>query len=239
MKYGTLYGIGVGPGDPDLLTLKAAQILSGIDMIFAASSSKSDFSIALGIVKKHLPKNAVIRQLAFPMSQDEKERQLAVAENIKQITAALEQGLNAAFISLGDALIYSTFGYILTGIKQYCPQIQVEVVPGITSFQAAAAKTTTILCENNQNLLIIPGIRNKTELQQDLKLADNAVILKAYHNLEDIKNTLREAQEPNNLENPVFVSRLGLDKELVCNNLDDTPEKPNYLSLILATKKRG
>ncbi|MDR1242557.1 MAG: precorrin-2 C(20)-methyltransferase [Deltaproteobacteria bacterium] len=238
-KYGTLYGIGVGPGDPDLLTLRAVKILSGIDVLFAPSSSKNSYSIALNIVAGHLPKDVRVMRLSFPMSREEATLQKARAENVRKIASVLEQGWNAACITLGDPLIFSTFGYISTALAQNFPQIKMEIVPGITSFQAAAAKTATILCEKHENLLIIPGIKDKTALDQDLSLADNAVILKAGGRLADIKASLNEAREKNARLQTVFISRVGLEHEIICRNLDEAPEKPGYLSLILATKKRA
>lgn len=245
-KYGTLYGIGIGPGNPDLITVAAIKTLGRVDVILAASSSKNDHSIAQGIAGAYLPEHAQILKLDFPMTMDRAVLEKAWSDNLEQVTAVLEQGRNAAFITLGDPLIYSTFGYLLTLMRRERPEINVEVIPGITSFQAAAARTGTILCENSQNLLVVPGIRDKESLDADLAQADNAVILKAYRNLPVIVQSLQDevsartkGDHKTEQRDIAFISRLGLDNEIICPGLENIPEKPNYLSLILATRKRS
>ncbi|MDR2892499.1 MAG: precorrin-2 C(20)-methyltransferase [Deltaproteobacteria bacterium] len=265
-KYGILYGIGVGPGDPDLLTLAAVKALGRVSVVLAAASDKNDHSLAWNIAAPHLPQGVATIKLAFPMTSEPETLDAAWRANLEITLSVLREGKNAAFITLGDPLIYSTFGYLLTLLRQEHPQIRVEVIPGITSFQAAAARTRTILCENGQNLLITPGIRDQAELDADLQLADNAVILKAYRNLAVIKKSLKKDADRNtspvrgnkltkNADRPqndspttdkttagsrehVFVSRLGLDNELIREGLENIPANSSYLSLILATRKR-
>ncbi|MDL2306684.1 precorrin-2 C(20)-methyltransferase [Desulfovibrio sp. OttesenSCG-928-C06] len=240
-KYGTLYGIGVGPGSPDLLTLRAVKTLGQVDVILAASSSKNDYSQSHEIVREHLPANVQVLKMDFPMTSDKEVLKQAWQANLDKLLPILREGRSAAFITLGDPMIYSTFGYLMTLLGQEAPEIPVEVIPGITSFQAAAAETRTILCENSQNLLVIPGIKDKAGLGKDLGQADNAVFLKAYRNLPAIRESLR--QEDSNADSKQdrdmkFISRLGLDNQIICK-LEDAPEQPNYLSLVLATRKRA
>lgn len=230
---GTLYGVGVGPGQPDLITLRAIKVLAAVDVVLAASSSRNNHSLAQRIAAEYIPATAQVLRLEFPMTREASTLNEAWQHNLEETAALLRAGKNVAFITLGDPLIYSTFGYLLAGIRKKHPDIRVEIVPGITSYQAAAASTGTVLCEDEQNLLLLSGVARQEELQASLQNADNAVILKTYRNFPAIRSCL----EQSDLEK-VFVSRLGLDNELVCPNLKDAPEAPNYLSLVLATKKR-
>ncbi len=230
---GTLYGIGVGPGDPDLLTMAAVKKLAQVDVIFAASSSKNDYSLALGIAQPHLPENIRVEVLKFPMTRDRQKLREAWEENGRIAAGILQEGHNAAFLTLGDPMIYSTFGYLLQILQTTHPEIPVEIIPGITSFQAAAAKTGTILTESGENLVIFSGVGDEEKLDQTLGLADNGVILKAYKNFESLKKIIGHHDRK---KHSVFVSRLGLEGEQITHNLDDIDKQPHYLSLLLVKK---
>ncbi len=229
---GTLYGIGVGPGDPDLLTLAAVNKLAHVDVILAASSSKNDYSLALEIAKPHLPEHTRVEQLKFPMTKDRQELQTAWEISGERAAHILKQGQNAAFLTLGDPMIYSTFGYLLRVLTATHPDIPVEIIPGITSFQAAAAATHTILTESGENLVIFSGVGDEERLGQNLDMADNAVILKSYKNFTSLKDIVARY----NHSNAIFVSRLGHADERIARNLDEITEQPHYLSLILTKK---
>lgn len=230
---GTLYGIGVGPGAPDLITLRAVSVLQKTRVILAASSTRNAYSTALDIARPHLPADAEIIHLAFPMTRDKAALGPAWEENARIAAVHLEKGQDAAFLTLGDPLIYSTFGYLMRTLHAIFPHIPVSVIPGITSFQAAAAETRTVLCEQDENFLLLPGVRDDTALRRDLECADNAAILKAYRTLPAIQAALRD-DTPG--KNAIFISRLGLDGQII-TPADQAPESPNYLSLILATRK--
>ena len=230
---GHLYGIGVGPGDPELLTIKAARILGTVDVILAASSTKNDDSMALDIARPHLRPEARVIRLGFPMSRDDSTLQAAWEENARLVLAELDQGRDAAFLTLGDPLLYSTFAYLLRTLRRLDPGRQVTVVPGITSFQAVAAATETVLAEGAQNLLVLPGIREAGELRRNLDGADNAVILKAYTNFSAIREELRTLPTRTHC---VFASKMGMKEQFITKSLDEAPDRPTYLSLMLLKK---
>jgi len=230
---GHLYGIGVGPGDPELLTIKAAGILGRADVILAASSTKNDDSLALDIARPHLKPDARVIRLGFPMSRDQGTLESAWLENARLVLKELEAGHDAAFLTLGDPLLYSTFAYLLRTLRVLAPNQAVTVVPGITSFQAVAAATRTVLAESEQNLLILPGIREAKDLRKSLEGADNAVILKAYTNFSAIREELRSFPTPAHC---VFASKMGMKEQFITRSLDEAPDNPTYLSLMLLTK---
>lgn len=231
MKYGTLYGIGVGPGDPDLMTLRAVRILSDIPRVFAASSTKNDGSFALGIAREHLRDTVEVCELGFPMTRDHEVLLTAWEDNADQVEAYLRTGKDAAFLTLGDPLLYSTFGYLASTMARKWPAVPVEAVPGITSFQAAASKTMSILAESGQSLQVISGVCSEAELRKHLDCAENVVILKAYRNLPVIKKVLAELGLTNR---SLLATKVGQEGESILP-LDEAPEKPPYFSLILIT----
>lgn len=233
---GILYAVGVGPGAPDLLTLRAVRVLGETQVILAAASPRNDGSAALETARPHLRPDARILRLDFPMTR-EKAPLLAAWQAAAETTlAVLAGGENAAFLTIGDPLIYSTFGYLLRSLRALKPEIAVQVIPGITSFQAAAALTETILCEGEETLRILPGIRQGEDLACELADADMAVILKAYRNFPAIARALvstgraDDALLASHVERPEVQLRRGVSE-------DDA--RPPYMSLILSARKRS
>ena len=230
---GTLFGIGVGPGDPDLITLKAVKAIGQVDVIFAAASTDNDHSIALSIVRPHLPDGVRVVTLGFPMTHKRAALEQAWEENAALVAETVEAGESAAFLTLGDPLTYSTFGYLLRALRRRWSDLPVVVIPGITSYQAAAARTETVLSEARESLLVISGICDAQRLRALLENTDNAAILKAYRNLPVIRRTLGEMGLT---EKVTFVSRLGLEDEMIVEDAEAIPDDPNYLSLLLVKK---
>jgi precorrin-2/cobalt-factor-2 C20-methyltransferase len=227
-----LYGIGVGPGDPELLTIKAARVLSRVRTVFAAASTKNDSSLSLSIARPHLGHGTEIQVLGFPMTRDQALLRRAWEDNARMVLAALERG-DAAFLTLGDPMLYSTFGYLLRTLRELAPDCRAEVIPGVTSFQAAAARTQTILAESGENLLVLSGVRSRQDLRRHLECADNAAVLKAYRNFREIREELDDLGLS---ETSTFVSRLGLEGEVIAPSLAEAPSSPNYFSLLLVKR---
>ncbi len=232
---GILYGIGVGPGDPDLLTLKAAKLLGGVDVIFSAASTKNDYSTAYSIALPHLRPDVRTVTLGFPMTRDRAVQQAAWQANAETVARELDAGQTGAFLTLGDPLIYSTFGYLMRTLLAIRPAAHIEVIPGITSYQASAARTRTVLCEAEENLLLLSGVSNEDGLRDALRRADNCVILKTYKNFTALRGIL---EDTNRAEEAVFISRLGMEGEAIFQDIANAPEKPHYFSHMLIPKKR-
>lgn len=232
---GTLYGIGVGPGSPDLLTLRAVNILGSVPVVFAAASPKNDGSLALSIAGPHLAPDTTVMRLDFPMTRDRAVLEKAWELNARKVADVLRSGASAAFLTLGDPLIYSTFGYLMQTLQSAVPEADIRVIPGITSFQEAAAKTRTVLCEGEENFLLISGINDASRLRENLAGADSAVILKAYRNFPVICRTLEEAGKK---ENAVLASRIGMPGEVLERVPEEDAPTPPYLSLLLVPPAR-
>jgi precorrin-2/cobalt-factor-2 C20-methyltransferase len=231
-KTGVLYGIGVGPGDPDLITLKAAKILGGIDIVFAAASTKNNHSLAVNIAKQHIPEKTAVKMLCFPMTRDKNETRKAWRQHAQTIIAEIEQGKSAAFLTLGDAMTYSTFGYIMKHVQHIAPHIDIQTVPGITSYQAAAARLNTPLVEGEESLMVVSGATGGNRLRELEGRPENVVFLKAYRNVKDIKAAIDES---GTYHTSVGVKNCSHPNEEIIPDIEELSTRmPDYWTLIIA-----
>lgn len=232
MNTGTLFGIGVGPGDPELIPIKAVRILEQVDMVFTAASTKNDYSLAVDIARSYIPENTDIEKLDFPMSKDKTVMEKAWRSNAGRISQVLESGRSAAFLTLGDPLTYSTYGYVLRHLKAGWPHLAIRTVPGITSYQAAAAATNRPLVEGEQSLLIMSGVHGGRRLAKMPDKPDKVVFLKAYRNVSGICHALEDAHM---LDGSVAVANCSRENEKIYDDLKVLGEKqPNYWTLIIS-----
>jgi len=231
IEVGTLYGVGVGPGDPELITLKAIKILRRVEVVFAAASTKNNYSLAIRIASRHLGKGVSVEHLGFPMTRDKKILGDAWGKNAQKVAATLRDGKDAAFITLGDPMIYSTFTYLMRTIKERYPDIPIEVIPGITSYQAGAAIAGQTLAESEESIAVISGSLGPERLKDVVGHVDTVVMLKVYRNYKEIVYALDELGLASN---SILISRCGLDGEEVLQDLGEGSDKdPPYLSLLL------
>jgi precorrin-2/cobalt-factor-2 C20-methyltransferase len=234
-QYGTLYGIGVGPGDPDLITLKAVKILQRVSFVFAAASSRNSHSLAERTVAPHLRKDTPVVRLDFPMTKDQTELARAWEENAHTIRKVLERGSDAALITLGDPMTYSTFGYIMRTMNAMDPPLPIRIIPGITSIQAASAATGWVLAEGEESFTVVSGAMGPERLRAVIEHTDTVVIIKVYRRYREIMSALKELDLTGR---SVLVSHCGLaDEKIVWEPVDRMNGMPPYLSLLLIRKK--
>lgn len=230
---GTFYGIGVGPGDPDLITLKAVKILREADVVIAPRTEKKQGSTALFISRPFIRQDAQVLELVFPMVFDQGHLAAAWDHNKNVILSFLNQGKNVAFLTLGDPMLYSTYIYIYRLLERN--GLKIETVPGITSFCAAASRLGFPLAEGNDVLSIVPATLEEEKIEKVLSCTDNLVLMKVYKNYDQIVGQLKKSGLAGNA---VMVSRCGFVDEEIIYNLDGGGDKkPNYLSTILARKR--
>ena len=229
---GTLYGIGVGPGDPELIPVKATRILGEVDRVFTASSTRNTYSLAVDIARSYIPEKTPVDPLAFPMSRDMAVKEDAWRQHARRIAGELEKGRNVAFLTLGDPLTYSTYGYVLRHLQTDWPHLPVVTIPGITSYHAAAAATNQPLVEGEESLLVLSGVDGGKWLKKTLDHPDNVVFLKAYRNVAGICRSLEAAGMD---ANSMAVANCSRDDEVVYRDLDRLKQQsPNYWTLIIA-----
>jgi precorrin-2/cobalt-factor-2 C20-methyltransferase len=235
-QMGTLFGIGVGPGDPDLVTIKAAKILGRVDIVYAAASTRNHHSLAKDIARPHVPETTPIKMLKFPMTRDKTETRSAWEMHANTIINALESGQDVAFLTLGDAMTYSTFGYIVRYISAVAPHLKIETIPGISSYQAAAARMNTPLVEGEESLMVVSGAKGGNRLRELTVKPENVVFLKAYRNVKDITDALTEN---GSYQECVGIKNCGHENEEIIPDIEQlSKQAPNYWTLIIAKKKK-
>ena len=205
-------------------------------VVYAAASSKNSYSIAVNIARPHIPDLTQVRMLHFPMTKNRTEKEKAWRDNARTLIDDLEQNKIVAFITLGDSMTYSTFGYVLRYVQELAPHIPVISVPGITSYQAAAACLNTPLVEGEEALLVLSGVSGGGYLRKIAVKPDNLVFMKAYRNMEDIAAALDEFDL---LDNSVAIKNCGLPEQEIVENIRElTDNAPNYWTLVLSKKKK-
>ncbi|MDP3065812.1 MAG: precorrin-2 C(20)-methyltransferase [Methanobacteriaceae archaeon] len=189
MNHGKLIGIGVGPGNPEYLTLKAIKTLKKVPVICSPRSAKSRPSVALSIVASSLEDRDTAYELldpVFPMIEDQEALHDYWDEAARDVKKRLEKGLDVAFITLGDPTVYSTFSYLQKKIGT--DKFKVEIIPGVTSFTGCAASANLSLGEKDEIIVIIPKVDQR--LSQILELADTAVIMKTSRHSKELEDII-------------------------------------------------
>lgn len=235
---GKLYGIGVGPGNPEWLTLQAVRVLHSCQVIFAPRAQIKKESLALEIVKPHLNPDAVIRELTFPMSKSAKVLDEAWSEAADAVEKELRAGKDVGFITIGDCMLYSTYIYLKRALEQRIPDLCSESIPGIPAFVAAASLADIPLGEGRQPLVIVPASGDLSRVEWALESDGTVVVMKVGEKLP----ALREILQNHNADGPaVLASRVGLARQCIVSleekNRIDT--ETAYLSLALVPSRRN
>lgn len=231
---GKLYGIGVGPGDPELMTVKAARLVSEADVIITPKTEKKDGSVALNIAKPYIKDHTEIVPVVFPMVLDDDTQKEGWEEARTIITKLLAEGKKVVFLTLGDPMFYSTYMYVYRLVEN--SGYEIETVPGVTAFCAIGSHLGYPIVEKEEVLAIVPATAPKEKIDKVLAVADDAVIMKVYRNFGEVQETLKKHDMA---DDAVMISRVGLDGEEIYRGLQDMPAdtKLNYLSTILAKRK--
>lgn len=229
---GTFYGIGVGPGDPELLTVKAINALKKIDVLIAPKTEKKSDSVALSIAQPYLKPNVKIIYQTFPMIRDFAEETEIFEANKEEILNELRGGKNVGFATLGDPMFYSTYIYIFRLLKS-CG-VKIETIAGVPAFLAIAAQIGRPLAFGNDILTIIPATAELDAIKNSLDRADSTVLMKVYKNFPEVVDELKAHGM---IEDAVLVSRCGLDDEKIITDVAaHKDETLNYLSTILTRR---
>lgn len=217
-----LYGIGVGPGDSELLTLKAVRIIGSCEVVVAPSAMAGGKSIALETAGEFIKKDAEVIIKHFPMGGEDQEKK--IYEAFESIKEKLLQGKDVAFLTIGDPFVYSTYIYLLKYIEEQ--GFETETVPGITSFCACASLAKKPLVIGDEPLLILPASR-----VTDIKDEKFVVIMKVYKLEEKVINFLEEKGFEY-----VYVKKAGRDGEDIITDKDEILKNREYMSLIIASR---
>jgi precorrin-2/cobalt-factor-2 C20-methyltransferase len=233
VKHGTLYGIGIGPGDPELITLKAARLISTSKNIFVPKARTAAESVALDIARPLVGTGAKIEELLFPMTADPQELAKRWREAASRVAGVLQTGEDACFLTLGDPLLYSTYIYLLRALRQLLPDLASVTVPGITAFGAAAALTDFPVGQGRQPVTIVPAADDLAAVRQALAAGGTVVLMKIGKRLAEVIDLL---EREGLLGAAVFVSHATMAQQRIETDLRrlkaEGPEA-GYLSIIL------
>ena len=229
--YGSFYGVGVGPGDPQLLTLKALRILQEVPLICTPRSVTSAESYAFDIVRGFLDeqKQEIIR-IPFPV--DDEAGAAEVWRNAADtIGSHLSQGKDVAFITEGDPMLYSTFSYVLDRVTSGYPDVTVEIIPGVSSVMAAAASAGVPLVTHGQRLVILPAVYGIDDLSEAIANYDTIVLMKVNRTL---LQALANLEQLGLAGKGIYVRRASTDREEVVRDLSKLSEEDlDYFSLLI------
>ena len=224
---GKLYGVGVGPGDPELLTLKALRLIRE-NPVIAVPGEDIQASVAYQIVKgayEALDEKTLL-PVAMPMTKDPAVLEANHEKAAGDVEAYLRQGKNVVFLTLGDPTVYSTYLYVHKRIL--ARGYEAEIVSGITSFCAVAARLNMGLVERDEPLHVIPATYQADGMDQVLKLPGTKVLMKTGRKMAQVRESIQKSGQQ-----AVMIENCGMPGERIFEGADNIPEKSGYYSLII------
>jgi precorrin-2/cobalt-factor-2 C20-methyltransferase len=226
---GVLYGVGVGPGDPELITLKSLRLIKSTEVI-AYPKLKGSRSFARNIIEEFidLPKFEIA--IEIPMTVNRLPAQRAYDAAAQEISSHLNMGKNVVFLCEGDPFFYGSFMYLHSRLyKKYL----VEIVPGVSSMTACAAMAKKPLAARNEVLTVLPGPLSKKELERRLADNNSSAIMKVGRHIKKIKSVIDRLGL---MDSSLYIERASLKEQRILK-LIDAPEVAPYFSMILVSKE--
>jgi precorrin-2/cobalt-factor-2 C20-methyltransferase len=219
-----IYGIGLGPGDPELLTVKAVKTLESADIVVVPQSDKTGRSIAGDIVKHYIPEEKIYWYY-FPMTGIKADLDERYDDLANKMACMLGEGRKVCYVTIGDTPVYSTFNYLRDRLIDV--NIQMEMIPGISAFSAGANQVALPLCEKGENFCVIEMPPSKDELTGVLEEFTTVVLMKVHKKL----NILTEFVAENHLSAAYLFHRVTMEDGITYDLLnDEIDEKAGYLS---------
>ena len=234
-KVGYLYGIGVGPGDPELITVRAARILSQVPVIFTPQKDGKSKSYAHRIIAglvKELEQRVI--GLVFPMKNNASELTYYWEKAAETVWRNLSNGEDCAFVTEGDPFLYGTFIHVFETLQKNHPEVSIKVIPGISSIHAAAAQALLPLATGNERVAILPATHEDKAIRKTLEDFDTVVFLKINTVFDKVLNILEEL---NLVEKCIYVSRCTAENEELIKDISELKgQKLDYLSLLIVRR---
>ena len=229
---GEFYGIGVGPGDSELVTLKAVRIIKSVDCIFAPRADSKASSLALDIVSNICEGKRVVEQV-YPMVKDKSKLETAWLASANEIKRELDAGNSVAYLTIGDPLTFSTYCYLLQQLSKLIPSEKIHTIPGITSYNAASLANFSLI-EQSEKLAIVPVSSDISELRPILNSFDTVILMKVAKKLDEVIELLEDMEL---IDNSLFASYIGFENELITRDLLSLKGAgKGYLSVIIVRK---
>lgn len=231
IAWGTLYGISVGPGDPELITLKGLNLLKQAPVVAFPAGIDHKPGVAERIISGWFTPQQQRLPLLFPYTQDETQLTQAWQQAAQQVAHYLQQGQDVTFACEGDVSFYSTFTYLAQTLKQFHPEAQVQAIPGVCSPLAAVANLGIPLTLREQRLTILPALYQIEQLENALQQADVVVLMKVSSVYQQVWTVLKQLSL---LEQASVVEWATLPQQAIYHGLSDRPHlKLSYFSLMI------
>ena len=236
-----LIGIGVGPGDPELLTLKAAKAIQDADIIMCPASNEDRPSIAFSVVSPLIDKskNQEIVKLIFPMTKDQDVLKQTWKRNAKIMAQRVLSGKNVVYLTVGDPYLYSTWIYMHRDLKANYPEMNITVIPGIVSMFTFASKVGVSIAEGAEKVAIIPSCYDLSSVKEIAKHSETMVFLKDGRYFDNVIRVLKESGFP---DDSIFAigQDLGTDKEIIrkltLGQVNDSTLTTKYFSILVVKR---
>lgn len=233
MKLGKFFGVGVGPGDPGLITVKAVEILKSADVIFTVTSRQSARTVSGAVIDSVEGIAGKQKSLIFAMTKEWEDRMNLIRENTQIILEDLKLGKDCVFATIGDPLTYSTYGYLIKELLKAEPELAIKTIPGVNSWSALAAESNTVLVEDKEKLCIVPSYSEVSE-KDALRHADTVVFLKTYKSRDTIVNNLKEDIPEASL---LYGANIGMDEQFISTDCDEIIARDQeYMSMLIVKK---
>lgn len=235
VNHGTLYGVGVGPGDPELVTVKAYRLMQTAPVIAYPNKRMGGKSYALEIVERYVnPSEKTMLGLVFPMTKDEDVLLRHWEDTVEKVWAYLRQGQDVVFVTEGDPMLYSTFIHMSRLMRQEHPEAEVVSIPGVSSVNAAASRLGVPLADGDEVVAIVPANRDLTRMRQALLTHDCVVFLKVAKVMDDMIDLLGELQL---IDNAMVCTKVTSAGEHVWKNVRELQGASlNYLTLMVVRR---
>ena len=234
-----LVGIGVGPGDPDLLTVKAVRAIESADTIMCPASAADRPSIALSIVSDMIKPTQEVVKLIFPMTKDPDILKETWKRNAKIMAAKVLEGNNVVYLTVGDPYLYSTWIYMHKDLETNHPDMNITVIPGIVSMFTFASKVGVSIAEGSEKVAIIPSCYDLSSVKEIAKNSETMVFLKDGRYFDQVIDVLHESGFP---PNSIFAigQDLGTDKEIIkkltLGEVNDQTLTTKYFSILVVKR---
>lgn len=229
---GTFYGIGVGPGNSELMTVKAVKTIEQLDILYTPKAHKSALSFAEQIAMPYFTDSLTIKRRHFPMTHNLEEKQQSWNEIAAEIVQDVKAGNDVGFITLGDPSVYSTYSYLADIVRDDVP---IKTIAGISSYSQIAAEVSIPLTIDDESLEVIPATASLDKISQALDVNDNVILMKVSTKFEAIYKLLSDREL---LGNALLVTDASLESEKTRKLSEmDVSEKVPYFSTVLIKKQ--
>jgi precorrin-2/cobalt-factor-2 C20-methyltransferase len=234
MMIGTLYGLGVGPGDPELLTVKAFRKLKEAPVIAYPKKRKGSKSYAQRIIDVYItPGEKEMLGLVFPMTKDPDILEREWSNTVELVWEKLKTGKDVAFVTEGDPLLYSTFIHMMNLVKERYPEVKIQTVPGISSINGAASRLGIALAEGDDHVAIIPARDDYETMKKAIVENDCVIFIKVAKVMDLMLQILRELDL---VEKASVVTKVTSDEEIIWDIQELDRAELEYLTLMVVRK---